>query len=82
MYALVFSLFQSSYPFTEEAVMCAVLLASVGEQPTELNYVPFNPISQLSYESIDVIDEFITGASHVMLRSYELSTDRRAFTQM
>ncbi|XP_075257630.1 uncharacterized protein LOC142349757 isoform X2 [Convolutriloba macropyga] len=72
----------SSYPFTEEAVMCAVLLASVGEQPTELNYVPFNPISQLSYESIDVIDEFITGASHVMLRSYELSTDRRAFTQI
>ena len=59
-----------------------MLLASLGETPQDLNYVPYESISQLPYDHIDVIDEFITGATQMMLRSYEMATDREHFTQM
>ena len=63
--------------------MCAVLLSFLGEDVEQANYVPYRLLSQVAYESIDIVDEFVPGATYMMLRSYEsTTTDRDHFVQM
>ena len=62
--------------------MCAVLLSFLGEDTSQANYVPYKLLSQVPYDSIDIIDEFVPGATYMMLRSYEITTDRDHFVQM